>query len=183
MSAKKLTPKETAFCEEYIIDFNATQAAIRAGYSKNCAKEIGYENLTKPHISQRVNANLDARENRIQIRGDDIVRMLLEEATADTNDLYDEEGQLLPIDQWPLPFRRGLVAGIEVEEVYEGSGSDRQCVGELKKIKLADRNKTKELLGRHFKLFTDNHTLSNADGSPVNTVFNVIGVEANHEDG
>ncbi len=47
----KLTQKQQRFCEEYIVDLNATQAAIRAGYSKRTAKVIAYENLTKPYIS------------------------------------------------------------------------------------------------------------------------------------
>ena len=51
---KKLTPKQEQFCREYIIDLNATKAAIRAGYSRHTAKEIGHENLTKPHICDRI---------------------------------------------------------------------------------------------------------------------------------
>jgi phage terminase small subunit len=50
----KLTPKQERFCQEYIIDLNATQAAIRAGYSKNTANEIGAENLTKPSIVEHL---------------------------------------------------------------------------------------------------------------------------------
>lgn len=50
----KLTVKEQRFVEEYVKDFNATQAAIRAGYSKNTARQIGYENLTKPHIKAEI---------------------------------------------------------------------------------------------------------------------------------
>lgn len=46
----KLRKKQEKFCHEYLIDLNATQAAIRAGYSKHTAKEMGYEHLTKPHI-------------------------------------------------------------------------------------------------------------------------------------
>lgn len=48
----ELTEKQKRFCEEYMIDLNATQAAIRAGYSENSAKEIGYECLTKPHVQE-----------------------------------------------------------------------------------------------------------------------------------
>lgn len=51
-----MTPKQTRFVEEYLIDLNATQAAIRAGYKANCAKEQGYENLTKPHIADAIAA-------------------------------------------------------------------------------------------------------------------------------
>lgn len=49
-----MTPKQERFVREFLIDLNATQAAIRAGYSKKTAKEIGYENLTKPHIAEAV---------------------------------------------------------------------------------------------------------------------------------
>ncbi len=49
----KLTKKQRAFVDEYLIDLNAASAAIRAGYSTEAAKEIGYENLTKPHFKIR----------------------------------------------------------------------------------------------------------------------------------
>lgn len=52
---KKLTNKQRRFCEEYVVDWNATQAAIRAGYSENTARSIGQENLTKPDISKYIN--------------------------------------------------------------------------------------------------------------------------------
>ena len=55
----KLTVKQQRFIEEYMIDNNATQAAIRAGYSKNSAKEIGNENLTKPHIAELIDSKLE----------------------------------------------------------------------------------------------------------------------------
>ena len=61
--AKKLTAKQQLFCHEYLIDLNATQAAIRAGYSKKTAKEIGCENLTKPDILEFINK---AKEERIE---------------------------------------------------------------------------------------------------------------------
>jgi len=50
MAERKLNAKQEMFCREYLIDLNATQASIRAGYSEKTAKEIGCENLTKPHI-------------------------------------------------------------------------------------------------------------------------------------
>lgn len=51
----KLSPKQKLFCEYYAKSKNATQAAIDAGYSAKCAKEMGYENLTKPHIQEYLN--------------------------------------------------------------------------------------------------------------------------------
>ena len=57
----KLNAKQMMFCREYLIDLNATQAAIRAGYSINTAKETGYENLTKPHIAEFIQVLMDER--------------------------------------------------------------------------------------------------------------------------
>ena len=66
----KLNAKQKQFAEEYLIDLNATQACIRAGYSENSAKEMGYENLTKPHIAEYV-AELQAkRSERVEISAD-----------------------------------------------------------------------------------------------------------------
>ena len=59
---RKLGAKQQAFCEEYLVDLNATQAAIRAGYSEKTAKEMGYENLTKPHIAELI-TNLKAKRS------------------------------------------------------------------------------------------------------------------------
>lgn len=50
----ELTPKQKFFCEEYVVDWNATRAAIAAGYSENSAKVIGHENLTKPYIKEYI---------------------------------------------------------------------------------------------------------------------------------
>ena len=57
-ATQKIKPKQRLFCIEYLKDFNATQAAIRAGYSKETAKEIGHENLTKPHIQNAISAQI-----------------------------------------------------------------------------------------------------------------------------
>jgi len=74
---KKLTGKEQKFVYEYLKDFNATQAAIRAGYSKRSAAEIGYENLRKPHIKAEIDKLLDEagmEQGEITKRFTDIAR-------------------------------------------------------------------------------------------------------------
>ncbi len=76
---KKLTLKQQRFIQEYLVDLNATQAAIRVGYSKKTAKEQGYENLTKPHI---VGAILEAqreRSERVEVSQDYVLKMLMAE--------------------------------------------------------------------------------------------------------
>jgi phage terminase small subunit len=65
--AKELTDKQKRFCEEYLIDLNATQAAIRSGYSEKTAKEIGYEHLTKPHIAAYIEEKQKKLEKKTEI--------------------------------------------------------------------------------------------------------------------
>lgn len=76
--AKKLTDKQELFCKEYLIDLNATQAAIRAGYSKKTAQEIGSENLSKPMIQERISELQDSRNERLQIDADWVLKRALE---------------------------------------------------------------------------------------------------------
>ena len=61
----KLTAKQKRFCDEYLIDLNATQAAIRAGYSKKTARAIANENLTKPAIKEYINQRMEEKEKEL----------------------------------------------------------------------------------------------------------------------
>lgn len=73
----KLTGKQEAFCLEYLVDFNATQAAIRAGYGENTAHQVGYENLNKHEIASKIEALKAERNKRVQISVDDVLRDLI----------------------------------------------------------------------------------------------------------
>lgn len=70
---KKLTDKQERFCREYMIDLNATQAAIRAGYKEASAKEQGYENLTKPHIESRIKELQKKKAKELDITFNDVL--------------------------------------------------------------------------------------------------------------
>lgn len=72
----KLTDKQEQFCKEYLVDLNATQAAIRAGYSENTAKETGYENLTKPHIQEKIRTLKEERSKKVEVTAEDVLREL-----------------------------------------------------------------------------------------------------------
>ncbi len=137
-----MTPKQQRFVDEYLIDLNATQAAIRAGYSAKTAMEQGYQLLQIPSVLEAITA---AKANRSQKTGIDaewLLKRLAEEALADVNDLYGENGRIKPVKDWPLIWRQGLVAGLEVETIGEGAGY-------ITKVKLSDRIKRLELIGRH----------------------------------
>ena len=70
----KLTAKQSLFVQEYLIDMNATQAAIKAGYSDKSAKEIGCENLTKPNIAKAIQTAMDKRSERLEITQDSVLK-------------------------------------------------------------------------------------------------------------
>ncbi len=75
-----LTPKQARFVEEYLLDVNATQAAIRAGYSCRTAGQVGFENLKKPEIAAAIEGAMKDRERRTQITQDEVIQGLRTEA-------------------------------------------------------------------------------------------------------
>ncbi len=121
-----LTPKQEAFCTEYMIDLNATQAAIRAGYSEDTARQIASQNLSKVNVADRI-AELQAeRSNRTLVDADYVIKGLLE--------VHKRCLQAEPV----------MVRG---EDGMEESGEF--------KFEHSGANKSLELLGKHLGIFTD----------------------------
>lgn len=90
----KLAAKQELFCHEYLIDNNATKSAIRAGYSEKTARSMGYENLTKPHIVDRIAVLRSERMNRLDIDKDYVLTQAvkLHERCMQEVPVLDEEG-------------------------------------------------------------------------------------------
>lgn len=145
VQVKGLTPKQQRFVAEYLIDLNATQAAVRAGYSAKTASSIGEQNLRKLEIASAIAEAQEKRSERTAIDADWVLKRLAEEAVADLADIIDPDGGLKPIEQWPLIWRQGLVAGIDVQEDVQ----DGVKTGQTVKVKLSDRIKRIELIGKH----------------------------------
>ena len=99
---KKLTPKERLFVVEYLNDLNATQAAIRAGYSKKTARYIGHENLTKPHIQKALSEarnSIEKREQAALLTAEDVERKLDALINQNPQNYYSEDGTLKNIHE------------------------------------------------------------------------------------
>lgn len=95
----KLTAKQEMFCKEYLIDLNATQAAIRAGYSEKTAFTIGHENLTKPYIQDRIQELKADRENRLEINADWVLSQAVKiHEKCLTEEKYDISNALKALD-------------------------------------------------------------------------------------
>lgn len=95
-----MTEKEKLFCKEYIVDRNATQAAIRAGYSKKTASAIGHENLSKPKIKKVIDKEIEARNKRVNITQEEIISDIKEvrDRCLQREEVLDNKGN--PTGEW-----------------------------------------------------------------------------------
>lgn len=144
----KLTEKQKRFAEEYLIDLNATQAAIRAGYSPNTARDIGCENLAKPNIRACIDKEIAERSKRTGINQDRVIRELARLAFVNANDVIDMEEATLK--DGATEDDTAAIASVKVKTIptKEGEGIERE-------IKLTDKLKALELLGKHLGMFKD----------------------------
>lgn len=146
--AKKLNPKQIAFCEEYIIDLNATQAAIRAGYSAKTAQAQSSRLLSNVMVNEYITELKLNRSERTAIDADYVLSRLVEIDKLDVLDILEDNGELKAISNWPKSWRTSIL-GIEINELFEGRGEDRECIGFAKKIKFPDKVKNLDMLGKH----------------------------------
>ena len=138
----KFTPKQKRFVEEYLIDLNATQAAIRAGYSPETAREIGAENLTKPNISAAIAKAMAERSKRTGVNQDRIVLELAKIAFVNPADVTDPENAMI--------LDTAAIQSVKVKTIptKDGEGTERE-------IRFHDKIRALELLGRHVGMWND----------------------------
>jgi phage terminase small subunit len=160
VEADSLNPKQEAFCQEYLKDLNATQAAIRAGYSADSARQIGSENLSKPAIEARLKQLMDERSERTRISADRVLNELAKLAFSDMRNFAKwGPGGVHPIEGETLSDEDAACVAEVSETTTKDGGSIR--------FKLHDKKAALELLGRHLKLFTDKQEVSGPNGQPI----------------
>ena len=136
-----LTPKQQRFVEEYLIDLNATQAAIRSGYSERTANEQGSRLLANVSISEAIAEAQNKRTKQTEIDAAYVLRRLVEIDQMDVLDIMDDDGNVKLLRDWPKIWRQ-YISNIETISMDDGEGW-------LKKIKWPDKVKNLELLGKH----------------------------------
>ncbi len=146
--AAKFTPKQAEFVRQYLVDLNATAAAIRAGYSERTAKSQGQRLLTNVDVSAAIAAAQAEREQRTEITQDRVVSELAKIAFGSARDVM-EWGPNGVIFKKSDDLTDDQAAGIA--EVSESTTKD----GGSLKLKRHDKVKALELLGRHLGMFTD----------------------------
>jgi phage terminase small subunit len=148
----KPTPKQQRFVEDYLVDLNATQAAIRAGYSARTAYSIGHENLNKPEIQAAIQAARQRLAESAAVQAEDVVRELKKVGFADIR-IFVEWGpdglRLKPSDE----IRNGL--GACISEISQGKDGIR--------LKLHPKLKALELLGHYLGIFDGTAEDASAD--------------------
>lgn len=143
---QKLTPRQRLFASEYLVDLNATQAAVRAGYSRKNADQIGNQLLGKAIVAKAIQDAMTKREKRTEITQDMVIAQLAKVAFADIKDFvsWDDEGIKIQDS--------AKVDGTLLNEVSENIS---ELGGRTIKVKRHDAMKALELLGRHLGMFND----------------------------
>jgi len=148
MVNRTLTPKQQAFVDQYLMDLNGRQAAIRAGYAPRNAGKQASTLFRNPRVAEAIARAMEKRSELTHVDATLVLVRLLDMLDADPAQILNDDGTLKPITRWPVTWRR-MLSGFEIAELWEGRGRDRERVGVLKKIKLIDRLKVIELLGKH----------------------------------
>ncbi len=170
----KLTNKQKLFCKEYMVDLNATQSAIRAGYSKKTANEQAGRLLVNVSVQAEIQKLMDKRSARLDLKADDILNEIKTIAFSDIKDYlsFDENGVIFK-DSEEIENSK-VISEISSQKTITRSGGSGDNKDETErvnfKLKLHDKLKALELAGRHLKLFTDRVELSGAVKTPVTTV-------------
>ena len=141
MAQRKLNPKQQRFVEEYLIDLNATQAAIRAGYSPKAATAIASENLSKPSISAAIACAMAERSKRTGITQDRILEELAKVAFIKLTDIVDDTGK---IKAGATDEDRACIESIKYKRTDTDTG-----YSEEREVKASSKLKAIELLMRH----------------------------------
>lgn len=164
----RLTEKQKRFVEEYLVDLNATQAAIRAGYSAKTADRIGPELLGKTCVSAEIQRAIQARQQRTEITQDMVLRELAKVAFSNGSDFARVVSRTVPtqtVDE-DGNIREGVdrVQSVELVDTDDIAPDKRAAIAGIKQGKFGievssyDKVKALELLGKHLGMFNERAT-------------------------
>ncbi|WP_206540419.1 terminase small subunit [Leisingera sp. ANG-M7] len=167
-----MNEKQKRFAEEYLIDLNATQAAIRAGYSEKTAGRQGFDLLKKPEIQKAVQEGMERRAERTEITQDRVLQELAKVAFSDLRKVLTPGGALIDAQDWDDDVA-GFISSVEVVKKPSGEQDEegRPIVEHVHKIRAWDKMAALEKLGKHLGMFVDRskHEVSGPDGGPIQT--------------
>jgi phage terminase small subunit len=157
-----MNDKQKAFCAEYIIDFNGTQAAIRAGYSPRTANEQAAQLLAKLSIQNEISRLMDDRSKRTEVTQDRVLLEIARLAFNDPRKAFDETGNLKHVKDWPDEVA-AAISSIKITEITQNDGPETY----LKEVKFWDKGRQLELAGRHLGIFNDKLMIQGDKNKPL----------------
>ncbi len=152
-----MTNAQKRFCDEYLVDLNATRA-YKVAYSR-CKKDEtasvnGSKLLRNTKVQEYISKKQKEIEKRTEVTQDMVIQELAKIAFLDIRKLYTENGQLKNIADIDSDVA-GAISSLETLEEYDGYGDNREKIGDTKKVKVLDKTKALELLARHLGMFND----------------------------
>lgn len=152
-----MTEAQKRFCNEFLIDLNATRA-YKVAYP-NCKKDEtaranGSRLLTKANIQEYVAEKMKEREQRTEVTQDMVIKELAKIAFFNPKNIFEDNNTLKNIVSLDDDIA-SVITSVETLEEYDGYGEDREKIGNTTKVKLADKMKALEMLGRHLGMFKD----------------------------
>lgn len=160
-----MTDAQKRFCDEYLIDLNATRA-YKVAYPK-CKKDetanaASSRMLRNVKVQEYISEKQKEIEKRTEVTQDMVIKELAKIAFLDIRKLYAENGQLKNVADIDSDTA-GAISSLETLEEYEGYGDDREKIEDTQKVRLLDKTKALELLGKHLGMFNDiNVNMKNA---------------------
>ena len=151
-----LNEKQKRFCEEYLIDLNATQAAIRAGYSVKTANEQGSQLLAKLSVQEEISAKMAERSKRTGVNQDRIVQELARLAFCNLTDVVDRDGK---IRDSATEDDLACIESMKVKKTSTGNG-EYISDSEEREVKIYSKLKALELLGKHLGMWRDKQDIN-----------------------
>lgn len=156
-----MTPKQQRFIQEYALNPNATEAAIKAGYSEKTASEMGYENLNKPQIKAAIKELLDKDLTKVGMTRERVMQEYARLGTFDVRKLYDAEGKMIPIHKLD-DDTAAAIGGVDI--AYNGEKTVTT------KIKVSDKKAALDSVAKIHGMFVEKHEHSGPDGQPIETI-------------
>jgi len=163
VSNDNLTTKQRMFVSEYLIDYNATRAAIAAGYAPDTAAFYASNLIRRPVVEKAIQDRLRQLEKVATITRERVLEEYAKIAFVDPQKFYDEDGKLIPIPE----LDKDTAAAITTFNMATKFVNGEEHATVLKKIKLADKKAALDSLAKHLGMFIDRTEISGPDGKPI----------------
>ncbi len=172
---KKKELRDMRFAHEYVIDLNATRAAIAAGYSRKGARRAGTRLSTNVHVKALIAELTKKSADVLDLKAENVLRELQLMGFSNMLDYTQvHNGELVHDFSKLTREQAAAIQEITVEEYTEGRGKDARDIKKTR-FKLSDKRGSLELLGKHLKLFNERLDIGNADDKPFQILVQDVG--------